>query len=1687
MGRHIVRCRAFFAFLALASLVPPGRAFADAETWLFTGTNSSWSGSSGTTLTNDGSNLVATFASAGGAVMSNSITYSPATGANHDYIRLGYRITSGNIAQLRFNFKTAARANFSSPNLDIPITPDGGLHYLTFHVDHIGDWRSSTITQIRLLVLTSSGGGATGVLKLDFVAIRLDDRDPYAPAFTAISSDGEWTNSAVSVQVTGNDPPPNGFSGTTNPDKYASGVSSFGWKIGPGGSENWVGINGYDLIEGDATAAFSVPTSALSTGSNTLYLRSQDRCGRIGPSITATILFDPVGPLSPVITGVNPGGWTNDGVTISWSDRGDEGRSGVASFEYRIDGGSLEGLGYDLSVEGVTSTSGSHSFEVRAIDALDNAGAWSAPATFYYDAVPPSSPGAPIAIPASWTNVNSFSFTWAAASDGHSGVRGYHVAVNDGEIAFVTTTSYGNVQGVEGANSFSVWAEDVAGNLGDPQEVEFDLDQTLPSPPGNVTVVPPGYSQNSHFLVQWDASSDATSAIAGYRYSVGGGASQQTTATSVSVMAQAVGPAVVSVQALDLAGNVSGAATDSLYYYPAYLEPPALAFPDEGVAVRLPETFAWTPVSGAATYEIQVSASPTFATVNWSTATAYPNVLIPEAAAPAIGSGYSWRVRVLGSVPESPWVARTFIRTSNVAVPSVISLTSPADNSTVNGTTVLFQWSDDVRTSSYALDVSTDASFPPGVTISMEVVGASVRSVVVPPTVNDLYWRVTGRNSAGAGPASSTWHVAVSTAAGGSASPAILTPAIDVTVETDASLFTTGLVVGTMSGPITVEWVLDGVAFDTQTLQLDGRGIETPAVPVPTTSVGSHVLTLRLAATPEVVSAPRNITVVSPGTGAATHLVVIADEPQIIGGEATTVYATLRDDDNALVLTETGRTVNFSVTAGLGAVTPASAPMSAGVAASTYTSPVTTADLQLTATSASPVPSRPGVAAALAPVSGSMGLNICQNDLEKQRSLARAYIALLENLSWAGVPGGLDAYALPTQLDLTAARSFVNSTMDRQRLFRLNLVFRLLHRSYFYRFSPNMCATTPPEQKEIDGIATCIADEAASLARMFSVGLALAPGLSADPSWIKILKKTLGKFLPGKNDFESKWNERFAYAVNKTRSGTPGRRSTLLSQGASAKAKVQQTLRDENLLTETAVRTVLDVEWPARLYITQSIANEFIQSVYLYEAQSALNSAVNYLSHISTVPGSDAAAQHAVDDALKFIRGRTGSEHKAYVAYKGKFESWWFKVLTLVKYGNIFTGIERTMMWAAGADCGNAALECANLVGQTINLSILTGTQHSMFVPSSLIAASREALPLRNNVALRFLLSDPEAADSFERAARDLEAAVNAGDTVVAQQALDGYISTQASLENLQEVFGGAVLSVTEDAGLVIPGFEGMLDSASVALDSAATERMDARTSTLEWLLGPDSDSLQTTAVTDLEAAIDMTRRANSQLVENTIQVLGQTAVPFLVFTDPVVSRLAFAGDSVTIGVHVSNVGGAPADAPRVIVSGSTGEIDFIDGTARTLPTLAPGASADLEWRVRPTFAFAEAETVATTFVTVTVDTGSVPGSAGSIGVRAISPLLASTPAPELSLSRLVIAPNPSGGITRFSTPGPRAGFATVDVFDVRGRLIWSRSGRGDLEWDGRNVGGQRTHAGVYFARVRSGGETAVQRFVRIN
>jgi hypothetical protein len=109
-----------------------------------------------------------------------------------------------------------------------------------------------------------------------------------------------------------------------------------------------------------------------------------------------------------------------------------------------------------------------------------------------------------------------------------------------------------------------------------------------------------------------------------------------------------------------------------------------------------------------------------------------------------------------------------------------------------------------------------------------------------------------------------------------------------------------------------------------------------------------------------------------------------------------------------------------------------------------------------------------------------------------------------------------------------------------------------------------------------------------------------------------------------------------------------------------------------------------------------------------------------------------------------------------------------------------------------------------------------------------------------------------------------------------------------------------------------------------------------------------------------------------------------------------------------------------------------------------------------------------------------------VPWACANNGVG--SPELEPTPAVPFALAQA--APNPFSKVTTITFSVPRAGPASLHVYDVRGRKTQVLvddvlgPGRHSRTWDGRTCSGEPAAPGLYFYRLKTAGQAATGRVV---
>jgi hypothetical protein len=176
---------------------------------------------------------------------------------------------------------------------------------------------------------------------------------------------------------------------------------------------------------------------------------------------------------------------------------------------------------------------------------------------------------------------------------------------------------------------------------------------------------------------------------------------------------------------------------------------PSLVSPAGGaVGLASDVTLVWSAAPGAFSYHAQISRVSDFGTTLVDTS-GLPGTALSLNSLSG-NTDYFWRVRGRNGAGSGSWSeARAFRTASQQSIPSVTSLSSPADSATGVLTTPALAWSVAQGATSYRLQVSRSADFG---SITTDTTGLSTTTFTVAElaTGTDYFWRVSGVNAVGA-------------------------------------------------------------------------------------------------------------------------------------------------------------------------------------------------------------------------------------------------------------------------------------------------------------------------------------------------------------------------------------------------------------------------------------------------------------------------------------------------------------------------------------------------------------------------------------------------------------------------------------------------------------------------------------------------------------------------------------------------------------------------------------------------------------------------------------------------------------------------------------------------------------------------------------------------------------------------
>lgn len=398
-------------------------------------------------------------------------------------------------------------------------TDDTGVNFTEFRVDGAGFQRYRfpfPVTDEGLHTVEFYSQDLAGNPEdVKTLGIAIDSEPPVATAsLEGLLDPSTWYRSTVTVTLTAMD--------------VTSGMASIEYRVDGGGWEPY-------------SVAFTI-----GEGRHTLEVRATDVAGLIDDRSMA-LSVDPTAPSCAAFTGGLPGdnGWWRSDVvlTLSCSD----GTSGLASVEYRVDGGDWNLYPSPTSLE---LTDGLHVVGYRAVDEAGNVateGTVDAPVDREPPMVTVTEPA-----PGTWINTSAVVIRWNA-TDATSGAERFEVSVDGGSPQVVGEPEIRLDGLTDGSHTVTVRAIDAAGNVGS-TTATLGVDTqppTILASPGQGAVV-----TARQVDVRVDAIDDASgSALCHVRLDEGeprpvppGG--------STAFDGLADGPHVVSIACEDFAGNV---------------------------------------------------------------------------------------------------------------------------------------------------------------------------------------------------------------------------------------------------------------------------------------------------------------------------------------------------------------------------------------------------------------------------------------------------------------------------------------------------------------------------------------------------------------------------------------------------------------------------------------------------------------------------------------------------------------------------------------------------------------------------------------------------------------------------------------------------------------------------------------------------------------------------------------------------------------------------------------------------------------------------------------------------------------------------------------------------------------------------------------------------------------------------
>ncbi len=256
-------------------------------------------------------------------------------------------------------------------------------------------------------------------------------------------------------------------------DSGPAGGSTTGVNVSFGFSDSEPGVTFEVQLDAGGFAVTSSPKSysGVGDGSHTFQVRAKDAYGNTSSALSRTWTVDAVAPPAPAIdSGPGAGATSGPNVAVGFSDG-----EGGATFEVRLDGGAWTADASPKSYVGLAD--GSHTFDVRALDAYGNASSATS-RTWTVDATAPPAPSIDSGPAGGSTSAANVAFGFSDSEGGTS----FEVRLDGG--AWTGATAPKSYVGLaDGSHTFDVRALDAYGNLSSAASRTWTVDAVAPPAP----------------------------------------------------------------------------------------------------------------------------------------------------------------------------------------------------------------------------------------------------------------------------------------------------------------------------------------------------------------------------------------------------------------------------------------------------------------------------------------------------------------------------------------------------------------------------------------------------------------------------------------------------------------------------------------------------------------------------------------------------------------------------------------------------------------------------------------------------------------------------------------------------------------------------------------------------------------------------------------------------------------------------------------------------------------------------------------------------------------------------------------------------------------------------------------------------------------------------------------------------